>query len=209
MKTLLFGLLVATLLALPGTAQKRSAAVKEATFPEALEQAKKAFDNKEYGAAISALQAAMRVAQKLQRAAILAALPQPEGFTFQDEEAKDDAAAPFLAGMAALGLNVTRTYSKGDSKRIDVEVLANSPMVGMLAMVFANPAVVKADGGEIVEYGKHKALLKKEGDNGHELTILLFDKHVVKATCQDLTAEELLVVFDQATVDRLEKALGN
>ncbi len=209
MNARLTGLLVAILLAVPALAQKRAATTKEPTFPEAVEQAKKAFDSKEYGAAISALQAAIRQAQKLQRVAILAALPQPEGFTSHDEDAPDQAGLPFAASLAVMGSTVTRHYEKGDSKRIDAEITANSPMVPMLAMMFANPAVVKADGGEIVEYGKHKALLKKNGDNGHELTILLFDKHVVKATCQDLTADELLVVFDQAAVDRLEKALGN
>lgn len=209
MQPRLVTLLVATLLTVPAFAQKRAAATKEPTFPEALEQAKTAFDGKEYGAAISALQVAIRAAQKLQRMAILAALPQPEGFTIRDEEVQDNEGLPFAASMAAMGLSVSRHYEKGDGKHIDSEVLANSPMVPMLAMMFANPAMVKADGGEIVEYGKHKALLKKNGDSSHELTILLFDKHVVKATSRQLTAEELLVVFDQATVDRLEKALGN
>jgi hypothetical protein len=209
MKTLLCAFLFATLLAVPATAQKRAAATKEASFPEAIEQAKKAFDSKEYGAAISALQAAMRAAQKLQRVAILAALPKPEGFTVQDDEPQDTEGMPFAASLAVMGSIVSRHYQKGDSGRIDTEVMANSPMVPMLTMMLSNPAIVKADGGEIVEYGKHKALLKQSGDNGHELTILLFDKHVVKATCQAMTADELLVVFDQAAVDRLEKALGN
>jgi hypothetical protein len=209
MRTHLLGLLAATVLVLPGHAQKRAAATKEPSFPEAVETAKKAFDGKEYGAAISALQAAIRAAQKLQRVAVLAALPQPEGFQIRDEEVRDDDGQSFVASMAALGLTITRHYEQGDDKRIDVEVMANSPVVSMLAMMFANPALVKADGGEIVEYGKHKALLKKSGDNGYELTVLMFDKHVVKATCAAMTAEELLVVFDQAAIDRLEKALGN
>lgn len=209
MQTRLTGLLVATILAVPGLAQKRAAATKEASFPEAVEQAKKAFDGKEYGAAISALQAAIRAAQKLQRVAILAALPQPEGFRVEDEAVQDTEGLPFAASMAVMGSVITRHYQKGDSTRIDVEIMANSPMVPMLTMMIANPAMVKADGGEIVEYGKHKALLKKNGDSGHELTILLFDKHVVKATCQDMTADQLFAVFDQAAVDRLEQALGN
>lgn len=209
MHTRLAGLLVVTFLAVPCLAQKRTAATKEPSFAEAVEQAKKAFDSKEYGAAISALQAAIRAAQKLQRVAILAALPQPEGFTVEDEAVQDTDGLPFAASMAVMGSVLTRHYRQGDSKRIDVEVMANSPMVPMLTMMIANPALVKADGGEIVEYGKHKALLKPSGDSGHELTILLFDKHVVKATCQDMTVDALFAVFDQAAVDRLEKALGS
>lgn len=207
MRTPLLTILIGSLLALPGAAQKRAAAAKEATFPEAVEQAKKSFDAQEYGAAVTALQAAIRAVQKLQRTAILTALPKPEGFTIRDEEPpKDDASNPFAMTM---GMVVLRHYDKGDGKSINVEIMANSPMAAMLAMMFANPSIVKADGGEIVEYGKHKALLKKNGDTGQELTILLFDKHVVKATAESMTAEELLAVFDQAAVDRVEKALGN
>ena len=207
MRTPLLTILIGSLLALPGAAQKRAAAAKEATFPEAVEQAKKSFDAQEYGAAVTALQAAIRAVQKLQRTAILTALPKPEGFTVRDEEPpKDDASNPFAMTM---GMVVLRHYDKGDGKSINVEIMANSPMAAMLAMMFANPSIVKADGGEIVEYGKHKALLKKNGETGQELTILLFDKHVVKATAESMTAEELLGVFDQAAVDRVEKALGN
>jgi hypothetical protein len=200
-------LALAVLFAAPAIAQKRSAPKKEVTFPEAVEQAKKSVDAQEYGAAVTALQAAIRAVQKVQRTAILAALPKPEGFTIKDDDVKDDEANPFGGGMAALGLTLNRHYSK-DGKRIDVEVTANSPLVQMLSMMFANPAIVKADGGELVEYGQHKAILKPSGDDGHELTILMHGKHIVKVTAQGLTADELLAVFDQATVDRLEKPLG-
>jgi hypothetical protein len=110
--------------------------------------------------------------------------------------------------MAALGMTVNRHYRKGDDKSIDIEVTANSPMVQMMTMVLANPAVVKADGGELVEYGVHKALLKKAGDSGQELTVVMHDKHIIKATCQGLTADELLAVVNQACIDRMEKPLG-
>lgn len=192
------------LLAIPAAAQKRAAAAKEPTFPEAVEQAKKAFDGQDYAAAVSALQAALRQVQKLQRIAILEALPKPQGFAFTDEEPQGEEAA---LGVALLGLGVKRSYTKGEDKSLDVEVMANSPMVAMMSMMLANPAIVKADGGEIVEYGKHKALLKKAGD-GQELTILMHDKHLVKATVRGMTVDELLAVFDQAAVDRLEKPLG-
>lgn len=206
MRSITLPLLLVSLLAVPALAQKRTTK-KDPDFPEAVEQAKKAYDAKEYGTAVSALQAALKAVQKLQRTALLAALPKPEGFTFKDEDNKNDEANPFTAGVAALGLQVTRHYEKGD-KHIDVEVMANSPMVSMLAMMFNNPAIVKADGGEMVEYGQHKAILKKNGDDGQELTILLYDKHTVKVTVRGLSADELLAVFDQAAVDKLDKQLG-
>lgn len=207
MRNLSLMFLLATLLVTPAIAQRRSAPQKELAFPEAIEAAKKAFDAKEHGAAVSALQAAIRAVQKLQRTAILEALPKPDGYEIQDEEAKDEA-APFAVGLTAFGLVVQRHYRKGDDKTIDVEVTANSPIVQMISMMLANSAVLKAEGAELVEYGAHKAMLKKTGENSHELTILMHDKHILKATAQGLSADDLLKVMDQACVDRMEKPLG-
>jgi len=200
-------LVLVGLLAVSLPAQKRAGVKKEPTFPEAVETARKSVDAEEYGAAVTALQAAIRAVQKLQRASILAALPKPEGYTFKDNDPKDDEQNPFGTSLAALGLTLNRRYEKGD-KSIDLEITANSPMVQMLSMMFANPAIVKADGGEIVEYGQHKAILKPNGEGAFEMTLLMHGKHIVKATSNGLTADELLAVIDQATVDRLEKPLG-
>lgn len=197
-----------SLLVLPAAAQRRTAPAKEPDFAEAVAAAQKAFESQDYGGAVSALQAAIKAVQKLQRVSILAALPKPEGFTVRDDEPQDDAGNPFAAGMAVLGMTVSRHYEKDDGTRIHVEVTANSPVVSMLSMMFANPALVTADGGEIIEYGAHKAILKKPGEGALEMNLLLHGKHLVKTDSQGLGIDELLAVFDQATVDRLEKALG-
>jgi len=186
-------------------AQERSGPKKNPTFPEAIDAAKKAVDAEKLGAAIVALQAAIRDLQKKQRVMILAALPKPDGWKVEDP-APDEQGAD-LAGLFGAGSSVQRHYRKGDQS-IDVEVTANSPLMQMMAMMFSNPALVQADGGEIVKYGAHKAILKKAGDNGQELSILMHDTHLIKATSQGVTADDLLKVFDQACVDRLEKPLG-
>jgi hypothetical protein len=185
-------------------AQERAGAKKVLTFAEAVEQAKKAAEAEKLGAAIAALQAAIKDLQKKQRTAILAAMPKPEGWQIQDQS-PDEQSADIAAGV--LGSSFTRDYSKGEHS-MHVEVTANSPMIQMLAMLFSTPALIEADGGEVVKYGMHKAILKKNGDNGQELTILLHDVHLVKVTTQGVGADDLLKVFDQSFVDRLEKPLG-
>ncbi len=205
---LLLSILFAAAAAMPAVAQKRSSAPKELTFTDALVAAQKAFEAGEFGGAISALQAAIRDVQKKQRLAVLAALPKPAAFTVKDDDPKDETANPFAAGLAALGSTITRHYEGKDGKGMDVEVMANSPLVSMMSMMLSNPAIAKADGGELVEYGAHKALLKKNGDDGQELTIVMYDKHLVKVTTRSMNADELFAVFDQAAVDRLEKPLG-
>jgi hypothetical protein len=116
-------------------------------------------------------------------------------------------ALELAAGLAAIGSSVTRRYVRGEDS-IQVDVTANSPMVGMMSMLFNSPALVQADGGEIVKYGAHRAILKKAGDNRHELQLLMHDAHLIKVDASGLDADALFKVFDQAFVDRLEKPLG-
>lgn len=197
-----------SLLTLPLAAQKRAAPKQDLDFGGAVAAAQKAFEAQDYGGAVTALQAAIKAVQKLQRVTILAALPKPAGYTVKDEQPEPEGTNPFAAGMAMLGMTVKRTYENSDGNRIECEVMVSSPMVSMLSMMFNNPALITADGGELVEYGQHKAILKKEGDDGRELSILLHNKHLVKVTSQGLSSDALLAVIDQACVDRLEKALG-
>jgi len=187
-------------------AQERSGPKKPQTFAEAIETAKKAVEADKLGAAIAALQAAVADLQKKQRAAILAALPKPDGWQVEDQAV--DEQAELTAGMLGGAYAATRHYRQGE-KSMHVEVTANSPLLQMgLAMVFNNPALIEADGGELVKYGQHKAILKKAGDNGQELTILMHDAHLIKVTSEGIKADDLLKVFDQACIDRLEKPLS-
>lgn len=59
-----------------------------------------------------------------------------------------------------------------------------------------------------MKYGQHKAILKKSGDSGVELMLLMHDQHLIKISGQGIDADGLLKIFDQAFVDRLEKPLG-
>ncbi len=200
-------LLAATVLLAPTTsAQERSGPKKNLAFPEAIEVAKKNVEQEKLGAAIAALQAAIKDLQKKQRALVLASLPKPEGWTIQDQE-PDEQADALGAGLLGVGSSTTRRYRK-DGAEMNVEITANSPLMQMLGMMFNNPALVEADGGEIVRYGAHKAILKKNGDDGQELMLLMHDTHLIKVTSTNVTSDDLLRVFDQAFVDRLEKPLG-
>ena len=197
--------LLLTILA-PAIAQERSAPKKPATFAEAIESAKKAAEAEKLGAAIAALQAAIRDLQKKQRVAILAALPKPDGWQVEDT-VPDEQQEAIGIGLLGGGFSATRRYNKA-AQSMTVEVTANSPLVQMMTVLFNNPTLIEADGGELVKYGQHKAILKKSGDNGQELTILMHDTHLIKVTSEGVAADDLLKVFDQACLDRLEKPLG-
>ncbi|MGE3353493.1 MAG: hypothetical protein AB7O84_17280 [Planctomycetota bacterium] len=193
-------------LAPSAAAQERQKRTEAPTFTEALDQARAAVAESRLGGAISALQAAIRDLQKQQRTAILAALPTPEGFAFKDPAVKE-IDEQLAAGVAAVGLNVRRRYRHEDGRTFEVEVTANSPVLKMMSMVFSNPAMVQAQGGELVKYGDHKAILKEQGERV-ELQLMMHEEHLLKVEAQGLTGDQLLAIFDQAFVDRLEKPLG-
>ena len=206
MRYIAITLVLLAISASPAAAQQRTAVQKAPNFAEGVEQAKTAVAGEQFGTAIAALQAAIRDIQKMQRTAVLAALPKPDGWQFEDQPLDNPALAAGMANM--IGMTINRQYHKGDDLTIAVEVMANSPMVQMMGMMFANPAMIAGDGGELVKYGQHKAILKKEGDSGLELQILMYDAHLIKATAHGVSADDLLKIFDQAFVDRLEKPLG-
>jgi hypothetical protein len=187
----------------PLAAQKRSQP-KEMTFPEATAAAAKAYESQDYGAAVSALQEALKLAHKKQREMIVAALAAPEGWEAEGGNETED--NPFAA-MAGLGAAVERTFRNGD-KTVRIQVMANSPMVQMLAGVFSNPVLLQAQGAEAIEYGTHKAMLKKEEGGRCELQLLMHGKHVITVNSEGVGDEELLKIVDQKLVDRLEKPLG-
>ncbi len=191
------------LLAAPLAAQKRTAK-PEQTVPDLLKAANAAFDAKEYGTTVSALQEALRLVQQKQRAALVDALPKPAGWEIEDQK-QDEMNAAF-AGLAALGSAVTRKYTKGDQS-INIEIFANSPTAQMVGMMFSNPVLLQAQGGEVVEYGVHKALLKKEGDS-YEMQLLMHGKHLITVRTNGVSDKDLFAIIDQKSVDALDKQLG-
>ena len=112
---------------------------------------------------------------------------------------RDVALLQDLAASVVTEMEVHDLHRNGDGTAgtADVFALSALPM-----------GLIEADGGELVQYGPHKAILKKQGDDGQELQILMHDKHLIRVSAQGVSADDLLKIFDQAFVDRMEKPLG-
>ncbi len=140
---------------------------------------------------------------------VLAALPAaPAGYEIvQDERSKQNAQNPMAAAMmASVGQVIERRYqSKEKGDRIDVTLTVDSPLAQMFAMWVQNPAMLGEE-AELVRYGEHTAILKKEGA-GWNLQILLGET-LVEVKSRKATDDELLALFDQAAIDRLDAALS-
>jgi len=200
-------LLAAPLLALGP--QKRVQQKTAADFPTLLENANKSWQAGDYGQCTSHLRDALMLCTAKRAEAILAALPPaPEGYEVEVDRSMQDAANnPMLGAMAAAVGNVVQQDYNGP-EHIQVTVTADSPLVGMFSMWVANPAMLDQD-SELIEYGAHKAVLKKTDDGrSRELLILINGEHTCQIDYQGSREDFLFDLFDQAVVDRLAKVLG-
>src|SRR5688572_27951339 len=101
MQPSLLGLAAAVLFPFVLVAQERQAPKKAPTLAESFEAARKAADEERIGAAIAALETAIKELQKKQRAGVLAALPKPEGWEVEDTPV-DEASAELGAGLLGM-----------------------------------------------------------------------------------------------------------
>ncbi|MEM6675502.1 MAG: hypothetical protein AAF726_21815 [Planctomycetota bacterium] len=173
-------------------------------FPSLLTQASEAWTAERYGACDESLKSALRLVGKKRREAILAAFPAAtEGWTRKDAKA-DEAAMAMLAGLA--GSVVEADYRGPEGRNLEVKAMVDSPMVQMMAMQLSNPAML-GDDAELIKYGQHRALLRKNSGNRYELMILV-DDDIIQANSRSMSDDELLGVMSQSVVDGLAAAMA-
>ena len=84
-------------------------------------------------------------------------LPEPlEGWEAAEAETESMGAAMFGGGTIA-----RRDYSKGDSS-VNIEFIADSPIIAQMGAMFANPALIGASGGKMVRIGRQTAMIDDE-----------------------------------------------
>ncbi|QDV09759.1 hypothetical protein Poly30_53190 [Planctomycetes bacterium Poly30] len=190
--------------AAPAAAQERVAKKEAKDFPALLTSARAAWDAGQYGKASAELKEASKLVAMKQREGILAAFPAaPEGWTFTPSEVEEGAV--MLMGMT--GLTVEGRYQGPSNEHASMTVMVDSPMVQMMSMMFANPAML-GDDAEVIKYGKHQAILQKNGDKRYDLQLLI-GNDFIQVESREMTDEALLGLCNQAMVDKLEAAMKN
>lgn len=181
-------------------------------FGTIIAAAKSDWDAEKYGACLANLQKATLLATEKRADKIKGALPQaPAGWSMVPEKKKGNAGA--LPGMGALtamaGNIIERRWNRDEGAgSVTATVHADSPMVSMLGMVLGNPAML-GEGKELIEYGKHKAILEtRKKDEQYQLQIVIDEKHLVDVSARGIDEDGLFGMFDQQCVDRLSSALS-
>ncbi|MBN2490899.1 MAG: hypothetical protein JXQ29_08625 [Planctomycetes bacterium] len=189
--------------------QQREKKAGPPDFKKEIEAATKAFDAGKLGACANHLKRASTAVTMLRRQRVLEAYPSlGDAFKVKDdrnfEEALDN---PMAAAFALnLGATIQRTYTAGD-KRLELTVTLDSPLAKTFAAMMG---MMAADSdAEAISYRQGKAILKKEGDNQYELTLVLGNAHSLVANARGMMDEELLKIVSQEAIDRIEKAIAD
>jgi hypothetical protein len=94
-----------------------------------------------------------------QSATLMNVLPQPfEGWSQEELENAAVGAAMFGGGLTA-----SADYRR-ESENVEIQVMADSPMMAMVMGVFGNPALAGASGGKLKRIGGHQVIATPDGE---------------------------------------------
>jgi hypothetical protein len=186
-----------------------AALVAQDLNPEDLFQsAKSAYDAKKYGKALSELQLLVGEISKLRVEQLKAVLPAaPAGWT-AGEPSGESAGGMIVMGA---GITVKRSYTK-DQKSVSLELVSDSPMVGMFAPLLSNPALLQGDSNTSVVSlkGGRRAILEYHAASKQGSVKILLRNNTTLLTLEGNQVEksDLLDAFAKGMdIDAIEKAL--
>lgn len=145
---------------------------------EYINEALQYYKDGDYSDAVDSLNYAEQLIQQKKSTGLEAFLPEPlKGW--KAETATSQAASSSMLGG---GISAERNYSKGNSS-IEIQIMADSPMLQGVMMMMSNPMFATADGGKLERIGKEKAIIK-------------FDPNTKNGDLQIVVANRFMVTID-------------
>ncbi len=128
---------------------------------DSVEEALKAYKDKDYATAAQALDAAAQLVRQKRGELFKELLPDaPSGWEAEDATTSAAGAAMFGGGVTA-----ERNYTKGDSS-VTVKFITDSPIMQGVMMMMGNPMFANADGGKLERIKGQKAIFKNKDGSG-------------------------------------------
>jgi len=175
---------------------------------EQLDAARSAYDEGDLRESVRALQAAITEVQEKMLARLQELLPEP--LPGWEADAPQSQSAGILSAIA--GTHLSRHYFREDGADIEIGIIADSPMIGMMNMVFASPFLMQATPGTTsFTHDGHRGLVEHaEGSKEWELKLMVGGQTLVQLTGAGLESEaplrDYLAEMDLAAI---EKAMTN
>lgn len=168
---------------------------------DAIQEAVDAYKEGDHSTAVENLNFATQLIQQMKGESLKGYLPEPlEGW-----EAETASSQAIGAAMMGGGLTAARSYSRGDS-RVEVQFVADSPMLQSFMMMLANPMLAASDGGKLEKIAGQKALVKydpseKEGD----IRIVVANRFLVTVQGSGVAREDLKAYAGAVDFEKLSE----
>lgn len=156
---------------------------------DSINEALDAYKEGEYSAAVDSLNYASQLINQKKGDSLSSLLPEPlDGWSAKSSKSQAMGAAMFGGGITA-----ERKYVKGKNN-ISIEIVADSPMMQSVMMMFSNPMYATSDGGKLEKIKRQKAIVKFNTDNNRgDIKLVVANRFLItikgiKTTLADLKA---------------------
>ncbi|CAK0777745.1 conserved exported hypothetical protein [Gammaproteobacteria bacterium] len=150
----------------------------------------RAYNAAGYADAIQELQFAVAQIQEKLNAGYLALMPEPLS-GWQADPAEAQTAVALMGG----GTHISRHYHNDSAQEVTLEIAINSPLIQNLNLMLSNTAVFSSDRSiKPYRFDVYRGVLRKEGTT-REISVLVGNRVMVKATGQDLKDEKPLEAY--------------
>jgi hypothetical protein len=170
---------------------------------DSIDEAKKAYEDKDYAGAVQALEAAAQLVRQQRAEGFAKFLPAaPSGWTAEDADSSA-AGASMFGGM----VSAAREYRKGDAN-VNVQFVTDSPMMQSVLMMYNMPMMAGSDGGKLERIKKQKAIVKYDKDDKRgSINIVVGGTMLVTIEGNDVTDVELKSFAEAIDYDKLTAEL--
>jgi len=154
---------------------------------DSIDEALDAYKEVEFSAAVESLNYASQLINQKKGASLSSLLPEPlDGWSAKSSNSKAMGAAMFGGGITA-----ERKYVKGKNT-VSIDIVADSPMLQSMMMMFTNPMYATSDGGKLEKIKRQKAIVKFNPEtNRGDIKIVVAKRFLVTVKGNRTTLEDL------------------
>jgi hypothetical protein len=154
---------------------------------DSINEALDAYNEGEYSDAVDSLNYASQLIQQKKSENLTMFLPEP----LEDWTSKKPKSSAAGSSMFGGGITATRQYKKGENN-ITIEIVADSPLLQSVMMMFSNPMYATSDGGKLEKIKRQKAIVKFDPDASRgDIKIVIANRFLVTVTGNRTTLEDL------------------
>lgn len=166
------------------------------TINDAIDQ----YKDGNYSDAIENLDYAAQLIRQIRSENLVDLFPEP----LSGWEAEEATSTALGATMFGGGISAEQRYNKG-SKRIEISIVTDSPMLQSMMMMFSNPMLASSNGGKLERIKGQKAIVKySTADEEGEITMVIDNRFLVTVRGDHINKNDLIDYASAIDFKKLE-----